>query len=52
MHWIFDAFGIENNPGIDIDLTQNIGGVPLGLNIAEDIYKNGLTTANGAKPLP
>lgn len=36
VHWSFDAFALDscNNP----DLNQNIGGVPLGLNIANDIY--------------
>lgn len=36
VHWAFDAFALDsnNNP----DLTQNIGGAPLGLNIANDIF--------------
>ncbi|MCA1995476.1 MAG: phosphatase PAP2 family protein [Coleofasciculus sp. S288] len=40
VHWVFDAFAVDSsgNP----DLSHNIGGVPLGLTIAEDIYNNGL----------
>lgn len=40
VHWVFDAFAVDDrqNP----DLIQNIGGVPLGLAIAEDIFSNGL----------
>lgn len=36
VHWVFDAFAVDHkgNP----DLTRNIGGVPLGLTIAEDIF--------------
>lgn len=39
VHWFFDAFALDshNKP----DLTQNIGGVPLGLEIAEDIFSAG-----------
>ncbi|RDB06540.1 vanadium-dependent haloperoxidase [Runella aurantiaca] len=39
VHWIFDAFAVDEdgNP----DFTQNIGGVPLGLNIAKSIYGKG-----------
>jgi hypothetical protein len=35
VHWVFDAFAVDNsgNP----DLTNNIGGVPLGIRI-EDIF--------------
>ncbi len=40
VHWVFDAFAVKNNGKPDLD--QNIGGVPLGLNIAEDIYKTGM----------
>lgn len=38
VHWVFDAFAVTN--GDEIDLTQNIGGVPLGLTIAEDIFNS------------
>lgn len=40
VHWVFDAFMTDD--GGNIDLNQNVGGVPLGLTIAEDIYNNGL----------
>ena len=49
VHWVFDAFAVDdhNHP----DFSQNIGGVPLGLAIAEDIFGNGMTkstvTGNG-----
>jgi vanadium chloroperoxidase len=36
VHWSFDAFAV--NATGQPDLTKNIGGVPLGLNIAEDIF--------------
>jgi vanadium chloroperoxidase len=39
VHWVFDAFAVDNNG--DPDLTQNVGGVPLGLTIAEDIFQEG-----------
>ena len=40
VHWSFDAFALDaaGNP----DLTQNIGGVKLGLNIAKDIFMSKL----------
>lgn len=40
VHWVFDAFAVDesNSP----DFSKNVGGVSLGLNIAEDIYSNGL----------
>jgi Vanadium chloroperoxidase N-terminal domain/PAP2 superfamily len=40
VHWVFDAFAVDSmeNP----DVLQNIGGVPLGITIAEDIFSNGL----------
>ena len=39
VHWSFDGFAVddEGNP----DLERNIGGVPLGLKIAEDIFNAG-----------
>ncbi|MCA1638298.1 MAG: hypothetical protein LC768_08185, partial [Acidobacteria bacterium] len=38
VHWSFDAFALKNgNP----DLSRNIGGVRLGLDIAEDIWNFG-----------
>jgi hypothetical protein len=52
IHWIFDSFmvDLEGNK----DLSSNIGGVPLGLTIAEDIYKNGMTKSHVGprKPRP
>lgn len=40
VHWVFDAFALNSagNP----DLNRNVGGVQLGLTIAEDIFANGL----------
>jgi vanadium chloroperoxidase len=40
VHWIFDAF-VEGNDKTP-DLTKNVGGVPLGIKIANDIHKSGL----------
>jgi Vanadium chloroperoxidase N-terminal domain/PAP2 superfamily len=40
VHWSFDGF-VRGTNG-DVDLTENVGGVPLGLNIAGDIFANGL----------
>jgi hypothetical protein len=39
VHWVFDAFAVKNNG--NPDFTKNIGGVPLGVNIAEDIFQAG-----------
>lgn len=39
VHWIFDAFALGAND--KPDFSQNIGGVPLGLNIAESIFAFG-----------
>jgi hypothetical protein len=44
VHWVFDAFA--EGPGGNLDLTQNVGGVLLGLTIAEDIFENGMTKSN------
>ncbi len=40
VHYSFDSFSVDNsnNP----DLSTNIGGVPLGIKIAQDIFTNGL----------
>jgi vanadium chloroperoxidase len=38
VHWSFDAFALKNGAP---DLSRNIGGVRLGLEIAEDIYAFG-----------
>jgi vanadium chloroperoxidase len=40
VHWSFDAFAL--GPNDKLDLSRNIGGVPLGLTIAEDIFRSGL----------
>ena len=44
VHWVFDAFAANatGNP----DLSQNIGGIPLGIQIADDIYDSGLNLSN------
>ncbi len=44
VHWSFDAFALDDND--DPDLNQNIGGVPLGINIAKDIYTNKMKKSN------
>jgi len=44
VHWIFDGF--LPGPGDSIDLSQNVGGVALGLRIAEDIFATGLTKSS------
>ncbi|MBC3783861.1 vanadium-dependent haloperoxidase [Spirosoma utsteinense] len=51
VHWLFDAFvttdGTMNGP---FDTNRNIGGVPLGLTIAEDIFLTGMSkSAVGAR---
>ena len=50
VHWVFDAFAVNDDNTIDltrgVDEGNNIvgiGGVPLGLKIAEDIFSNKLT---------
>lgn len=48
VHWVFDAFAVDGNN--QIDLTRNVGGVPLGLKIAEDIF--GADRASGLKVSP
>ena len=39
VHWEFDAFLVKND---QIDFSKNVGGVPLGLAIAEDIFESGM----------
>lgn len=39
VHWMFDAFAVDNDGRPDF--AQNIGGVPLGIKIAEDIFDKG-----------
>jgi hypothetical protein len=43
VHWVFDAFAAK--PNGNPDFTKNIGGIPLGLKIAEDIFSQ-----NGKAP--
>jgi vanadium chloroperoxidase len=50
VHWIFDAFAVDEHG--KMDLTRNIGGVRLGLDIANDISKNGLKADAAAHPDP
>lgn len=44
VHWIFDGF--LPTPSGDMDVSEDVGGVPLGLTIAEDIFTTGLTKSN------
>jgi membrane-associated phospholipid phosphatase len=44
VHWQFDAFATDVHGSPDVN--QNVGGVPLGLKIAEDIFHNGLNLSN------
>lgn len=39
VHWVFDAFAVTDAD--QVDLWRMVGGVPLGLKIAEDIYNAG-----------
>lgn len=39
VHWVFDAFAVDDDG--EPDLSRNIGGVPLGMNIAADIFAAG-----------
>jgi membrane-associated phospholipid phosphatase len=48
VHWSFDAFAL-NGAGHP-DLHQNIGGVRLGLDIAETIYRDGMKQKKAAGP--
>lgn len=49
VHWLFDAFLCDAVTGTP-DLTQNVGGVPLGLAIADDIAANGMSQSTAAGP--
>jgi hypothetical protein len=40
VHWVFDAFAVKHDG--EPDFSRNIGGVQLGLTIAEDIFSSGL----------
>ena len=48
VHWVFDAFAVKGDG--KPNLARNIGGVPLGLTIAEDIFNGG--RAKGLKKSP
>ncbi len=37
VHWVFDSFAVKANG--QPDFARNVGGIPLGLTIAEDIFK-------------
>lgn len=50
VHWVFDAFAVAADGSMD--LGQNIGGVPLGLAIAEDIFNDGLKLSTVAPTPP
>lgn len=39
VHWVFDGFAPGTADGMD--LSQNVGGVPLGITIANDIFNGG-----------
>jgi len=49
VHWVFDAFAVDASG--EPDLTRNVGGVPLGVAIAKDIFANGMTRSS-VMPLP
>lgn len=40
VHWVFDAFAVDGDG--KPKLGENVGGVPLGITIAEDIFASGL----------
>lgn len=45
VHWVFDAFAVDEDGRPDLARTEEgrpIGGVPLGLKIADDIFDSGL----------
>ena len=44
VHWLFDAFAVT--AAGEPDLARNVGGVWLGLKIAENIFDSGLTKSN------
>ena len=50
VHWFFDSFAL--NPAGQPDLAQNVGGVPLGLKIAEDIFAAGGKLAPAKSSVP
>jgi hypothetical protein len=50
VHWVFDAFAVDEDGAID--LTPQVGGVRLGLDIAGDLAASGLRSSNAAGPRP
>jgi len=48
VHWSFDAFALDED-GVP-DLTKNVGGVPLGIAIANDIAAHGLRASGAVGP--
>ena len=50
VHWSFDAFALDATGKPDV--TRNIGGVPLGLKIAEDIFAAGAGKAPVKSTVP
>lgn len=48
VHWSFDAFASGTGGGMD--LSQNVGGVRLGRDIANNLWVNGLKQSQGAGP--
>ncbi len=47
VHWVFDAFAVDENDNLDLNQGVDeandivgVGGVPLGLRIAEDVFSN------------
>lgn len=50
VHWVFDAFAVKNNG--DPDLNKRVGGVRLGLDLAEDIFASGMKKASAIGPRP
>jgi|APTNR8051073442_1049403.scaffolds.fasta_scaffold21628_2 hypothetical protein len=56
VHWSFDAFALKNDkPDLSRkangDFNRNIGGVPLGIKIAEDIFSSGGGKAPAKSPV-
>jgi len=49
VHWVFDAFLPDSSTG-EMDLSQNVGGVRLGLDIANNLAADGLLQANADGP--
>ena len=55
VHWVFDAFVVKEDGTPDLTRTDKdgnpFGGVPLGINIAEDIFQAG-GGKRPKKPMP